>query len=84
MTDHRVVTANLPNDLALEMDKVAERIDRSKSWIVRQAVREWLAEEQRRYGLTLEALNSVDEGRTFSHQEVTEHLAKRRAGRAGR
>ena len=79
MTDHRVVTASLPNDLVLEMDKVAERIDRSKSWIVRQAVSEWLTEEERRYQLTLEALKSVDEGRTFSQGEVERHLAKRRA-----
>jgi predicted transcriptional regulator len=79
MTDHRVVTASLPNDLVLEMDKVAERIDRSKSWIVRQAVSEWLAEEERRYQLTLEALKSVDEGRTLSQDEVERHFAKRRA-----
>ena len=79
MTDHRVVTASLPNDLVLEMDKVSQRIDRSKSWIVRQAVSEWLAEEERRYQLTLEALKSVDEGRTFSQEEVEGHFAKRRA-----
>ena len=66
----RVVTANLPHDLVSEMDKIAARIDRSKSWIVRQAVREWLAEEQRRHELTLEALKSVDEGRTIPHEEI--------------
>ena len=79
MTDHRVVTASLPNDLVLEMDKVAERIDRTKSWIVRQAVSEWLTEEERRYQLTLEALKSVDEGRTLSQDEVERYFAKRRA-----
>jgi predicted transcriptional regulator len=66
----RVVTANLPRELVSRMDEIAARIDRSKSWIVRQAVSEWLAEEQRRHELTLEALKSVDEGRTFSHEEV--------------
>lgn len=66
----RVVTAKLPDDLVAEMDKVSERIDRSKSWIVRQAVAEWLIEEQRRYELTLEALNDIDEGRTLSQAEM--------------
>ena len=42
--DRRVVTAKLPADLVLRMDEVAGRIDRSKSWIVRQAVAERLAE----------------------------------------
>ena len=55
MTDSgRVVTAKLPDELVLQMDEVAERIDRSKSWIMRQAVAEWLAEEQRRHELTLD------------------------------
>ena len=58
--DGRVVTAKLPDDLVSRMDEIADRIDRSKSWIVRQAVAEWLAEEQRRHELTLEALKDVD------------------------
>lgn len=80
--DGRVVTAKLPDDLVLQMDEVAGRIDRTKSWIVRQAVSEWLAEEQRRYELTLEALKSVDEGRTFTQDEVEKHYAARRKARS--
>lgn len=80
--DGRVVTAKLPDDLVSQMDEVAERIDRSKSWIVRQAVTEWLAEEQRRYDLTVEALKSVDEGRTLTQEEVEKHFAARRKARS--
>lgn len=80
--DGRVVTAKLPDELVLEMDEVADRIDRTKSWIVRQAVSEWLAEERRRYELTLEALKSVNEGRTLTQEEVEEHFAARREMRS--
>jgi predicted transcriptional regulator len=80
--DGRVVTAKLPADLVARMDEIARRIDRSKSWIVRQAVAEWLAEEQRRYELTLEALKSVDEGRTIPHEEVLARVAQRKRERA--
>ena len=80
--DGRVVTAKLPDDLVLRMDEIADRIDRSKSWIVRQAVTEWLSEEQRRYELTLEALKSVDEGRTLTQEEIEKHFSKRRNDRA--
>ena len=79
--DGRVVTANLPSDLVARMDEVADRIDRSKSWIIRQAVSEWLAEEQRRHELTLEALKCVDEGRTIPHEEVIARLEKRKRER---
>ena len=77
----RVVTAKIPEDLVLRMDEVADRIDRSKSWIVRQAVTEWLAEEQRRYELTLEAMKDVDDGRTIPHEEVLAMVEQRKRER---
>lgn len=80
----RVVTANLPAELVSKLDAIAHRIDRSKSWIIRQALAEWLAEEQRRHELTLEALKDFDEGRTFSHEEVLEHFAQRKRDRETR
>ena len=49
--DGRVVTAVLPNKLGSRLDNVAERLDRSKSWIVRRALDEWLADEERRCAL---------------------------------
>ena len=67
--EERVITA-IPEDLASKMDEIAARMERSKSWIVRQAVTEWLVEEQRRFELTLEAMNDVKEGRTIPHEEV--------------
>lgn len=80
----RVVTANLPADLAAKLDAVAGRIDRSKSWIIRQAVAEWLAEEDRRHELTLEAMASLDAGRMLTTEQVEEHFAEKRAERATR
>jgi predicted transcriptional regulator len=79
--DGRVVTAKLPTNMVSRMDEVAARMDRSKSWIVRQAVAEWLAEEQRRYELTLEALKDVDAARTFTHEEVLDRLKQRKRNR---
>ena len=77
----RVVTAKLPDDLVSQMDEVADRMERSKSWIVREAVSQWLAEEQRRHELTLEALKGVDEGQTISHEEVLSMVEQRKRER---
>ena len=79
--DGRVITAKLPDDLVSEMDEVAGRIDRSKSWIVRHAVAEWLAEERRRYDLTLEAMKAVDEGKTIPHEDVLAMVEQRKRER---
>jgi predicted transcriptional regulator len=79
-----VVTANLPIELAKKLDTIARRIDRTRSWIIRQAVAEWLAEEDRRHHLTLEALADVDAGRMFTTEEVESHFAEQRGERAKR
>jgi len=68
--DWRTITAKVPQALAVRLDEIALRIDRSRSWIVRQALAEWLAEEQRRYELTLEALDDVDAGRVIPHETL--------------
>ena len=79
--DSRVVTANLPVDLVSRLDEIAARMDRSKSWIIKQAVAEWVAEEDRRYEMTLEAIRTIDEGRFFTHEEVMAHFEHRRRER---
>ena len=66
----RVVTAKLPDDVVERMDMIADRIERSKSWIVREAIVQWLDEEQRRHALTMDALKEVDEGRMIDHEDL--------------
>jgi len=79
--DGRVVTAKLPDELVSRMDEVADRMDRSKIWIVCQVVAEWLQEEQRRYDLTLEALRDIDEGSTIPHEDVLAMVEQRKRER---
>ena len=81
-SEGRVVTVNLPEELLSRMDEVAKRLDRTKSWIVRQAVSEWLGEEERRYRLTLEALSDVDEGRMVTQQEIENFVSAKKTKRA--
>jgi predicted transcriptional regulator len=68
--DTRVVTAHLPTDLAEKLDHLAERLDRPKGWIVKEAIASYVALEEKRHRLTLEALADVDAGRTLEHAEV--------------
>ena len=68
--DTRVVTAHLPADLADKLDGLAERLDRPKGWIVKEAIASYLALEEKRHRLTLEALADVEAGRTLDHAEI--------------
>jgi predicted transcriptional regulator len=77
--EERVVTARLPADLVARMDEVGARMERTKSWIVRQAVAEWLTEEERRHELTLQGLRDVDEGPVIDHEEILAMVALKKA-----
>ena len=66
----RSVTAHVPVELAERVDEVAERLERSKNWIVKQALCAWLDLEEERSRLTREALADVDTGRLIDHQAV--------------
>jgi predicted transcriptional regulator len=68
--DTRVVTAHLPAELAEKLDDLAERLDRPKGWIVKEAVASFVALEEKRHQLTLEALADVDAKRTVDHAEI--------------
>ncbi|NUT74835.1 ribbon-helix-helix protein, CopG family [Pseudomonas sp. C1C7] len=66
----RSVTAHVPVELAEKVDELAERLERSRNWIVKQALCAWIEQEEERVRLTREALADVDNGRVIDHQAV--------------
>ena len=51
----KVLTVCLPLPLAEKVDRLAERLQRSQSWIVEQALAAWVDQQEERRRLTLEA-----------------------------
>ncbi|EIC21650.1 CopG family ribbon-helix-helix protein [Thiorhodovibrio frisius] len=68
--DTRVLTAHVPLPLAERLDQVAERLERSRGWVIKQALSSWIALQKERDRLTGEALADVDAGRVIDHQAV--------------
>lgn len=66
----RVLTAHVPILLAEKVDQLADRLERSRGWVVKQALSAWVAGEEERDRLTQEALADVDAGRIFDHQAI--------------
>ncbi len=66
----RVMTAHIPIPLADRVDQLANRLERSRGWIVKQALSSFVEQEEHRYRMTLEALSDVDSGRTIDHGTV--------------
>ena len=66
----KVLTAHVPIALARKVDELAQRLERSRGWVVKQALNAWVDQEEERHRLTLEALADIDAGRVIDHQEV--------------
>lgn len=69
-TETRVLTAHVPVPLAEKVDQMATRLERSRGWIMKQALSAWIETEEERSRLTREALADVDTGQVIDHQAV--------------
>jgi predicted transcriptional regulator len=72
-----VTTVRLQPDLEESLEAVAAKLQRSKSWLINQALREYIAREQEesaRWQETLTALESVRAGRVVDAEGVHDWL----------
>ena len=87
MSNQKVVTAHIPMELAEKVEGLALRLERSRGWIVKQALNAWVDQEEERHRMTLEALEDVDHGRLIEHRDVlawAKSLGSRKPARAPR
>ena len=66
----KVITAHVPLPMADKVDQMAARLERSRGWVIKQALSAWLAQEEERNRLTLEALDDVTSVQVIDHQAV--------------
>src|SRR3546814_937975 len=70
-TETKVLTAHVPLGLAEKVEAMASRLERSRGWVMKQALAAWVDQEEERHKMTLEALEDVDAGRVIDHQAIT-------------
>lgn len=69
-SETKVLTAHVPLALAEKVDAMASRLERSRGWVMKQALAAWVDLEEERHRMTLEALADVDAGRVIEHQSI--------------
>ena len=72
-----VTSIRLNTDVEGPLEQLAQKLDRSKNYLVNQAIRELVrrqAMEDARWADTLEALNSVKEGHVVDEKAVSAWL----------
>jgi len=68
-----VTTVRLQPEVEAGLESVADQLQRTKSWVINQAIREYLERqqlEQTRWQETLEAMDSVAQGKVVSGDAV--------------
>lgn len=73
-----VTSVRLKPELEKSLESMAQKSHRSKSWLINQAIREYLdheAMEQARWQDTLQAMESVSHGQVVSGEAVHDWLA---------
>ena len=68
-----VTSIRLQPDVEAPLKKLAKKLDRSKSYLINQAIKEFIARqamEEIRWAETLPALESVQTGKTVSGHQV--------------
>jgi len=72
-----VTSVRLHPEIENPLKKLATRLDRSKNYLINQAIKEFLARkslEDKKWDETLEALDSVKSNRVVAEQDVNEWL----------
>lgn len=68
----QTISAQIPTDLANAVENLAVELDRSKSWIIKEALTTMLVERERRHQNIQAGLADVDAGRVVSHSDLVE------------
>ena len=72
-----VTSVRLNSDIVAPLENLAKRLDRSKNYLINQAIKEFVARqamEDSRWDDTLKALESMKEGKLIDESEVISWL----------
>ncbi|CAN7789817.1 CopG family transcriptional regulator [Caballeronia sp. LjRoot34] len=70
VAETRTLTAQVPVELAQEVDALSEQIERPKQWIIKKALVQFLAREAEKRRLIQEGLDDVTAGRFVSMEQA--------------
>lgn len=77
------ISINIKDESAERIDHLAESMDRSRSWIVNEAIEQYLEHQAWMDQQTAQAIADIDAGTAemLSHEEVVKRAAERRKAR---
>ena len=80
MSKQTVISARIDAETSAKLDDIAERADRSRAWLVAQAVREMIDRDEELMAFLKPGLDDIAAGRVHTQEEMEEWLAEKLAG----
>ena len=77
-----VVTGRIETQTAAELDRLAERLDRSRGWVIARAVEEFVSAENELLDSLEEAERQIDRGEYYTQKEMEAWVEARRGSLA--
>ncbi|RJL23762.1 CopG family ribbon-helix-helix protein [Pectobacterium polaris] len=72
----KTISAQIPAELAAAVESLAIELDRSKSWVIKEALTAMIEERERRHQRVLKGLADVEEGRVVRHSDMLNSIDK--------
>ena len=72
-----ITSVRIPDDVEKPLESLSKKLDRSKSYLINQAIKEFIARqslEDSRWQDTLEALESIKAGKSIDEEDVNSWL----------
>ena len=84
MTKDVTITARISGELGEQLTRLSDAVGRSKSWVVTEALRNYVAAEMDFIAAVEEGMREAEAGRLVDHADVVKEHARRRRKRASR
>ena len=75
------ITVRVRDDMVQELDELARAMDRSRSWVVTDALTRYLAEERQWMEQIKRGIEELDRGEGIPHEEVMAEMRRMIAAR---
>jgi predicted transcriptional regulator len=70
MSSPRIISFRIAPEKVAQLDSIAKAMDRDRSYLLNEAVENYLSEQQRFAAMVEEGREDIRNGRTFSQEEV--------------
>jgi predicted transcriptional regulator len=77
MSGTTVVTARIDRELSGQLDRLAERLDRSRAWVIQQAIRRYVDAELDLLDFIQVGIDAADRGDLVSQEDMEAWFASR-------